>query len=73
MLQWELDILTFFPDSLHTYDHMKFEYETVWLFVRKDAFLMSHDIHWNRAFKDFVREHQQIAYAAHGFGIIKKM
>jgi predicted O-methyltransferase YrrM len=62
----------FFHDSLHTYEHMMFEYRTVWSQLKPGALLLSHDVHWNRAFRDFVREHRQRDHAAHGFGVIPK-
>jgi len=34
----------FFHDSLHTYDHMIFEYTTSWDFIKKDGVLISDDI-----------------------------
>lgn len=66
------DISLFFHDSLHTYDHMKMEYETVWPLLQKGAFLLSHDIHWNRAFKEFVQQYNQKEWTMHGFGIVQK-
>lgn len=62
----------FFHDSLHTYDHMMFEYRTMWPRLKPGAFLLSHDVHWNRAFRDFVREQRQREYVAHGFGLVSK-
>jgi predicted O-methyltransferase YrrM len=62
----------FFHDSLHTYDHMLFEYRTIWPLLKPGALLLSHDVHWNHAFCDFVREHRQCDHVAHGFGVIKK-
>ena len=34
----------FFHDSLHTYDHMFFEYTTSWDFIKKNGVLISDDI-----------------------------
>jgi len=62
----------FFHDSLHTYDHMMFEYQTIWPRLKPGKLLLSHDVHWNRAFRDFFREHRQRGHIAHGFGVIKK-
>lgn len=62
----------FFHDSLHTYDHMLFEYQTIWPRLKPGAVLLSHDVHWNRAFRDFVRQHHQCDHVAHGFGVVKK-
>jgi predicted O-methyltransferase YrrM len=63
----------FFHDSLHTYEHMMFEYRTIWPLLQPAAILLSHDVHWNHAFRDFVREHRQRNHVAHGFGAIKKI
>lgn len=43
----------FVHDSLHTYDHMMFEYRTAWPYLRKGGILMSDDIDANSAFSDF--------------------
>ena len=66
------NISMFFHDSLHTYSHMTFEYETVWPLLKKGGILMSHDIHWNRAFGNFVQRHRQKEFVARGFGTVKK-
>ena len=34
----------FFHDSMHTYDHMMFEYTTTWNFIKKGGLLLSDDI-----------------------------
>jgi hypothetical protein len=69
----ELDrIDLFFHDSLHTDEHMTFEYETVWPKLPLGALLLSHDVHWNRAFPRFARRQRQRPHAAHGFGLIVK-
>jgi predicted O-methyltransferase YrrM len=62
----------FFHDSLHTFDHMMFEYRTIWPLLKPGAILLSHDVHWNHAFRDFVRAQSQRDLVAHGFGVIKK-
>ena len=66
----EVDL--FFHDSLHTYAHMMFEFETVWPRLSQAGFLLSHDVHWNRAFHRFARDKGRKAHAAHGFGLIQK-
>ncbi len=72
VLKKEKNISLFFHDSLHTYSHMTYEFETVYPELQKGACLMSHDIHWNRAFRHFVKKHNQKEYAIHGFGILRK-
>lgn len=44
----------FFHDSDHTYAHMMWEYTTVWPHLSEGALLVSDDISWNTAFRDFV-------------------
>ena len=46
----------FHHDSMHTYDHMYFEYRTAWPKIRNGGVLMSHDVSWNNAFADFCSE-----------------
>ena len=66
----DLDI--FFHDSLHTYDHMTFEYETAWPRLRTGGVLMTHDVHWNAAFRHFTRRRGLQDPVVHGFGITRK-
>lgn len=43
----------FFHDSLHTYEHMMWEYITAFVHMRDDSIIMSDDTFWNRAWWDF--------------------
>jgi len=43
----------FIHDSLHSYDHMLFEYSTAWPHLREGGILLSDDIDWNTAFSEF--------------------
>ena len=43
----------FIHDSLHTYDHMLFEYRTAWPHQRDGGVLLSDDTDWNKAFPEF--------------------
>jgi hypothetical protein len=43
----------------------------VWPKLSQGGFLLSHDVHWNRAFPRFAREKGRKARAAHGFGLIQ--
>lgn len=43
----------FIHDSLHTYDHMLFEYGTAWPYLRGGGILLSDDTDWNEAFPEF--------------------
>lgn len=44
----------FFHDSLHTYEHMLFEFCTIWPFLRKGGILCSDDVLLNNAWHDFM-------------------
>jgi predicted O-methyltransferase YrrM len=46
----------FIHDSLHTYDHMLWEYRTAFPFLRPGGLLFSDDAEWNPAFPEFCRE-----------------
>jgi Methyltransferase domain len=43
----------FIHDSLHTYDHMLFEFQTAWPHLRDGGILLSDDTDWNQAFPEF--------------------
>lgn len=50
----ELDAIdVFIHDSLHTYKHMKWEFETAWAHLRPGGVLISDDVSNNRAFEEF--------------------
>jgi hypothetical protein len=55
----------FHHDSMHTYEHMTFEYETVWPKLSKGGVLASDGVQWNHAFEDFCRSKST---APHIFG-----
>ena len=46
----------FIHDSLHTYDHMLWEYRTAFPFLRPGGLLFSDDASWNSAFPEFCLE-----------------
>lgn len=46
----------FLHDSLHSHEHMTFEYRTAWPYIQKGGFLLSDDVGWNTAFADFSKE-----------------
>jgi predicted O-methyltransferase YrrM len=56
----------FIHDSLHTYDHMKFEYEQAYPYLRRGGILISDDALWNAAFEEFAR-----SVAAPAVGVIR--
>ena len=59
LLQRLKQVDIFFHDSLHTYNHMMFEYRTAWPYVRKGLFsddLWPHWVECRQAFVDFSKE-----------------
>jgi len=63
----------FFHDSLHTYDHMTFEYRTAWPHVKDGGFILSDDIFANPAMFHFSKEvGRKYLNIRNGFGCIKK-
>ena len=73
VLDKEKNISLFFHDSLHTYSHMMYEFEKVYPVLSHGAYLMTHDVHWNHAFRHFVKRHGQQDFSFHGFGISRKI
>jgi len=66
----EIDV--FHHDSMHTYDLMTLEYETAWPYLKDDGLLLSHDVDWNNAFKDFCHRHSANWRIHKGIGIARK-
>jgi predicted O-methyltransferase YrrM len=66
-----LDLFT--HDSLHTYEHMKFEFEEAFPLLRPGGILIADDALWNQAFWDFARA-KMVPYAQilHGVGVLRK-
>lgn len=48
----------FFHDSDHSYEHMKFEFETVLPYLKAGGVLLSDDIDKNNSFQEFVRKQE---------------
>jgi hypothetical protein len=66
------DIDIFHHDSMHTYDVMSFEYETVWPYLKDDGLLLSHDVSWSKAFEQFCNRHSAYYRVHKGIGIATK-
>lgn len=62
----------FFHDSLHTYEHMYFEYATAWPHIKSHGLLLSDDIFWSRALARFCKETGKQYVRFDGFGAVKK-
>jgi len=65
-------IQMFLHDSLHSYEHMMFEFQTVWPAIEKNGLLTSHDIFWNSAFMDFSKQVNRKFVFYECLGVIKK-
>jgi len=52
----QIDI--FFHDSDHSYEHMQFEFKTMFPAVRKGGVIISDDVHKNTSFEEFTKQHQ---------------
>ena len=63
----------FYHDSEHSYDSMMCEFQTVWPFIPAGGILLSDDVRWNDAFKDFVEQVKpRFHYTYDGLGIVIK-
>ena len=62
----------FFHDSLHTYEHMMFEYSTAWPHIKSTGLLLSHDVIWNEAFQKFSKQVNLRPIIYYSLGILKK-
>jgi predicted O-methyltransferase YrrM len=62
----------FFHDSLHTYEHMKFEFEAAWPCLAPGGWMLSHDVVWNRAWAEFTRRVGARPYVYHSFSMFRK-
>jgi predicted O-methyltransferase YrrM len=63
----------FIHDSLHTYDHMMWEFETAYPYLLPGGLLFSDDALWNDSFHDFARKagaHE--ARILRGVGFLRK-
>jgi len=43
----------FLHDSNHSYEHMMFEFRTVWPYLSDNGILLADDVNWNRSLLDF--------------------
>lgn len=62
----------FVHDSLHTYENMQWEYSTAWPFLKEGGTLLSHDIFFNNAFKDFCQTKNRKVFHWNDLGGINK-
>jgi predicted O-methyltransferase YrrM len=66
------DIDVFFHDSLHTYEHMKFEFEAAWPRIRPGGWLISHDVIWNPAWAEITKRAGVKPFVYYSFSMIRK-
>jgi len=63
----------FVHDSLHTYEHMMWEFNAAYAFVRRGGLIFSDDALWNNAFQDFARKSNELdARIIRGVGFLRK-
>jgi predicted O-methyltransferase YrrM len=62
----------FIHDSMHTYEHMSWEYNEVWKRLSAGGCLFSHDVHVNSAFADFCLEKGRPPGRFRNLGIVRK-
>lgn len=62
----------FFHDSLHTFEHMYFEYATAWPHLADGGLLLSDDILWSRALDKFCKETGKQYVRFEGLGAVRK-
>jgi predicted O-methyltransferase YrrM len=60
----EIDL--FFHDSEHTYDHMMFEFSTVFDNIRRGGIISADDSDWNSSFVDFCTERGMKTFSVGG-------
>ena len=67
----EVDI--FIHDSSHTYEHMKFEFELSYPYIRSGGLLLSDDANFNAAFEECVESFRPVrARVIRNVGVMKK-
>ena len=63
----------FIHDSLHSYDHMLWEFQTVYHYQQPGDLLCADDALWNDAFTNFARQvNEPDARILHGVGFLRK-
>ena len=63
----------FIHDSLHTYEHMFWEYRSAYPHLREGGLLVSDDAMWNSAFREFAHEMRaRQAQIIRGVGFLQK-
>ena len=66
------DIDIFLHDSDHSYQNMRWEFETAWTYLKAGGLLLSNNINYNDVFADFCRDHSIRGYTLGDMGGIVK-
>lgn len=61
----------FYHDSLHTYEHMNFEYTIAYPYLKDNGILLSDDIYWNHAFLEWAKS-KELYICGRVFGGVRK-
>lgn len=72
VLQKHQTIDIFFHDSLHTYEHMKFEFQAAWPHLRAGGLFASDDVMGHRAMMELVKAHRKSYVIVDGCGAFRK-
>jgi hypothetical protein len=62
----------FIHDSLHTYEHMLWEFRTAYPYLSRGGWLVADDALWNSAFTDFASEQRAECRIIRGVGFLRK-
>ena len=72
ILQKQSAIDIFLHDSLHTAEHMRFEYETAWPCLKSSGLLLTYDAIWTPAFHTFSRLRRRSYVRVDDFAALRK-
>ena len=62
----------FYHDSLHTYEHMNFEFDAAWPHLKEGGLLLSDDVLWNNAFHEICKAQGKKPMIYRSFGMLQK-
>ncbi len=72
VLEKHKTIDVFFHDSLHTQEHMAWEFKTAWPYLRDGGLLASDDVMGNRAWMQVANAHGKRYVLVDGCGLLRK-
>lgn len=59
----------FYHDSDHSYEHMMFEFKTIFPFLSNHSYILADDIYFHTAFDDFTKGNSLNSQKFYGFGV----